>query len=45
MNIQQFPVGWIISGSITEKYKQIGNAVRVGHRAATGKTIIGLIKK
>ncbi|MDI7776338.1 DNA cytosine methyltransferase [Asticcacaulis sp. EMRT-3] len=39
MRIQQFPDNWVICGSITDKYKQIGNAVPVGLGAAVGRAI------
>ncbi|MBQ9880314.1 MAG: DNA cytosine methyltransferase [Clostridia bacterium] len=38
--IQQFPEDWIISGTITNQYKQIGNAVPVGLAEAVGKALI-----
>jgi DNA (cytosine-5)-methyltransferase 1 len=38
--VQQFPPDWIFTGSIAEKYKQIGNAVPVGLGFAIGKTIM-----
>ncbi len=40
MRIQQFPDDWIIDGSITECYKQIGNAVPIGLGKALGESII-----
>lgn len=38
--IQQFPENWTIIGTLTEKYKQIGNAVPIGLAQAIGKAII-----
>ena len=38
--VQQFPPNWVFEGSISEKYKQIGNAVPVGLGFAIGKTIM-----
>jgi len=38
--IQQFPDEWIVSGSLTDQYKQIGNAVPVGLGEAVGKAIL-----
>lgn len=38
--IQQFPDDWEITGSLLEKYKQIGNAVPVGLGYALGKHLI-----
>ena len=38
--IQQFPDGWVFAGSVTEQYKQIGNAVPVGLAKAIGKKIL-----
>ena len=38
--IQQFPDDWIVCGSLTDQYKQIGNAVPVGLGEAVGKAII-----
>jgi len=37
--IQQFPDDWIFAGSITNQYKQIGNAVPVGLGFAVAQTI------
>ena len=38
--LQQFPEGWIFSGTIAAKYKQIGNAVPVGLAKAIGQAVI-----
>ena len=38
--IQQFPEEWRITGSLGDKYKQIGNAVPVGLAKAIGQAII-----
>ncbi|MBR0228510.1 MAG: DNA cytosine methyltransferase [Clostridia bacterium] len=38
--IQQFPEDWIITGTITNKYRQIGNAVPIGLAEAVGKAVI-----
>lgn len=38
--IQQFPDEWIVCGSLTDQYKQIGNAVPVGLGEAVGKAIL-----
>ena len=38
--IQQFPETWIIEGTTTEKYRQIGNAVPIGLAEAIGKAVI-----
>ena len=35
--IQQFPDSWKITGTLTEKYRQIGNAVPVGLARAVGE--------
>ncbi|MEQ9358385.1 DNA cytosine methyltransferase [Coleofasciculus chthonoplastes] len=42
--IQTFPDDWIFCGSITSKYKQIGNAVPVGLAKAIGTYLYSLIK-
>lgn len=38
--IQQFPDDWIFCGSLTDRYKQIGNAVPVGLGEAVGRAIL-----
>ncbi len=42
--IQQFPDEWIVCGSITDQYKQIGNAVPVGLGEAVGNAILAHMK-
>lgn len=38
--IQQFPDNWIFEGPITEKYRQIGNAVPVGLGYQIGRSVL-----
>jgi DNA (cytosine-5)-methyltransferase 1 len=38
--IQQFPDDWIFEGSISEKYRQIGNAVPVGLGHQIGRSVL-----
>ncbi len=38
--IQQFPEDWTITGTISNQYKQIGNAVPVGLAEAVGQALI-----
>jgi DNA (cytosine-5)-methyltransferase 1 len=38
--IQQFPDDWIVSGSVNDQYRQIGNAVPVGLGRAIGRAIL-----
>lgn len=40
--IQQFPDDWKFTGTTTEKYKQIGNAVPVGLAKAIGQAIMSV---
>lgn len=40
MRIQQFPDDWLIEGSVSECYKQIGNAVPIGLGRAIGNAIL-----
>lgn len=40
--IQQFPDDWILTGTVSAKYRQIGNAVPVGLSTALGKAIISV---
>lgn len=42
--IQQFPDEWHFSGTLLERYKQIGNAVPVDLGAAVGRLISALLK-
>lgn len=42
--IQQFPEDWIIHGTLTNQYKQIGNAVPIGLAEAVGRAIISTAK-
>jgi DNA (cytosine-5)-methyltransferase 1 len=39
--IQQFPDAWQVCGSLSDQYKQIGNAVPVGLGEAIGRAILG----
>lgn len=41
--IQTFPDDWIFEGSMSAKYKQIGNAVPVNLSFAVGKSIINIL--
>lgn len=42
--IQQFPDEWIFCGSLSDRYKQIGNAVPVGLGEAVGQAILNHIE-
>ena len=42
--IQQFPDDWVICGSISDQYKQLGNAVPVGLGEAVGHAILAHIE-
>ena len=42
--IQTFPDEWIFEGSMSQQYKQIGNAVPVNLAHAVGKSVVGLLK-
>jgi len=41
--VQEFPDDWIISGSVIQQYKQIGNAVPIGVGRAIGKLLLDKI--
>lgn len=41
--IQTFPDEWIFEGSLTQQYKQIGNAVPVNLAYALGKSLVDLL--
>lgn len=43
--IQQFPDDWIFKGTLSAKYRQIGNAVPVGLAEAIGRAIISTADK
>lgn len=43
--IQQFPDDWLVCGSISDQYKQIGNAVPVGLGEAVGRTILAHMER
>ena len=41
--IQTFPDEWVFSGTLSSKYKQIGNAVPVNLAYAVGRSLICLL--
>lgn len=43
--IQTFPDDWVFEGSMSAKYKQIGNAVPVNLSFAVGKSVVHLLEK
>ncbi len=43
--IQTFPDNWEFKGSMTEAYKQIGNAVPVNMAAALGRSLVALLNQ
>ncbi|ECI8027350.1 DNA (cytosine-5-)-methyltransferase [Salmonella enterica subsp. enterica serovar Ramatgan] len=43
--IQTFPDDWVFEGSMSAKYKQIGNAVPVNLSFAIGKSVVHLLEK
>ncbi|SRR6266481_888129 len=43
--LQQFPADWQFSGSIHQKYMQIGNAVPIGLGAAIGKELLRTMRR
>ena len=43
--IQTFPDDWKFAGTVTEQYKQIGNAVPVNLGKAIGKSIVNFLEK
>lgn len=40
--IQQFPDDWVITGTLAQQYRQIGNAVPVGLAKAIGEAIVSV---
>lgn len=40
--IQQFPDDWIFTGTVSAKYRQIGNAVPIGLASAIGKALLAV---
>lgn len=40
--IQQFPDDWIFTGTVSSKYRQIGNAVPIGLAEALGKAVLSV---
>lgn len=45
LRVQQFPLKWTLKGSLTEQYKQVGNAVPIGLGKAVGDLLLSLINK
>lgn len=45
MAIQEFPLDWKLCGSVTEKFRQVGNAVPVRLGTVAGETILRLLKR
>ncbi|MDD4190986.1 MAG: DNA cytosine methyltransferase, partial [Mangrovibacterium sp.] len=43
--IQTFPDNWAFSGSVSQQYKQIGNAVPVNFAKEVGNSIIRFLNK
>ena len=43
--IQEFPDDWVITGSITDRYRQIGNAVPASLGRAIGKALIAHVAR
>jgi DNA (cytosine-5)-methyltransferase 1 len=42
--LQMFPADWVVCGSLTDQYRQIGNAVPVGLGEAVGRAILAHMK-
>lgn len=42
MRVQQFPDDWKLAGTITDKYRQVGNAVPVGLAKAIGDMLVSV---
>lgn len=43
--IQEFPDDWIVCGSLTDQYRQVGNAVPVSLGAAIGRTLLEYMER